>query len=102
MGRGGACCAIALVILALVSATAASAAPPANVQITLSGNRITANWDPPALDGSNVPSAVEIAHSPNMTTDGSFSDSSKLKAPLGLADTTYTSPPLPNGTYYVH
>jgi hypothetical protein len=102
MSRGRWCCAGALVLLALLFPAAAFARPPSNVKITESGGKITATWDDPSYDGSNVPAAVEIAHSAKTAGDGSFSDSSKNRAPLNPGDVTYTSPVLPNGTYYVH
>jgi hypothetical protein len=63
---------------------------------------ITATWDNPSYDGSNVPSAVEIAHYPATWSGGSFADTRKISAPLNPGDITYTSPALPNGTYYIH
>lgn len=94
--------AIAVVMLALLFPAAASAKAPTNVRITASGGKIIATWDDPAVDGSSVPSAFEIAHTSKAASDGSFSDSAKIRAPLDPADTSYTFPALPNGTYYVH
>lgn len=102
MSRGKWWCAGALVLLAMLFPGGALAAPPSNVKVTESGNQITATWDDPSYDGSNVPAAVEIAHSAKTAADGSFSDSAKIRAPLNPLDTTYTSPVLANGTYYIH
>jgi hypothetical protein len=102
MSTGKWCCAGALVLLTMSCPGAASAAPPANVQVTESGGMITATWDDPSYDGSNVPSGVEIAHNSSTGIDGSFSDSTKIAAPLGPTDVSYTSAVLPNGAYYVH
>jgi hypothetical protein len=102
MSLGKGCGAIALVMLALLFPVAAFATAPKNVTITASGGKIIATWDDPAVDGSSVPSAFEIAHSPKTAGDGSFTDSATIRAPLDPADTSYTFPPLPNGTYYVH
>jgi hypothetical protein len=102
MSTGKWCWAGALVFLTMLCPSAVFAAPPANVKVTESGGMITATWDNPSYDGSNVPSGVEIAHNSTTGSDGSFSDSTKITAPLNPGDVTYTSPVLPNGAYYIH
>jgi hypothetical protein len=92
-------CAFALLAIA-VFAGAAFAAPPSNVRITESNGRITATWDEPGI--ADVPYRAEVARRPGTSADGSFSDASKISEPLEDIATTWTSPVLPNGTWYVH
>jgi hypothetical protein len=99
MSRGKLSCAVALLATAAF-AGAAMAAPPSNVKVTESGGRITATWDEPGL--FDVPFAAEVARSTRKNADGSFSDAGKIREPLDEIATSWTSPVLPNGTWYVH
>ena len=93
-------CAVALLATGMVLAGVAVAAPPSNVKISVTGNQITATWDEPGL--FNIPLAAEVAQSPGTGADGSFSDPGKIRQPLKETDTSWTSPALANGVWFVH
>jgi hypothetical protein len=88
-----------LVALALLAPASALAAPPTNVTVSENAGRLAVSWD---LALNSLSSAVEIAHSAKTAANGSFSDPGKISASVDESDSTYTSPPLANGTWYVH
>jgi hypothetical protein len=99
MGWTNAFCVAALAALVVLIPGGALAAPSTNVTVTESAGRLTVNWD---LAMNSLSSGVEIAHSAKTAGNGSFSDPKKISASVDESETTYTSPPLPNGTWYVH
>ena len=99
MSRGALYWALALLAIA-VFAGAATAAAPSNLKYSVSGARITATWSEPGI--LDIPLAAEVARSPKVHADGSFAEAGKIRQPLGELDTSWSSPPLPNGTWYVH
>jgi hypothetical protein len=99
MSRGKLYCAFAL-LAAATFAGVAVAAPPSNLRITESGSRITATWKEPGL--FDIPLAAEVARRATISADGSFADGGKIREPLDEIATSWTSPVLPNGIWYVH
>jgi hypothetical protein len=99
MSRGRLYCAFALLATVLFAGVA-FAAPPSNVQISESGGRITATWNEPGI--SDIPQTAEVARSPATAADGSFSAQGKIRQALEGYETSWISPVLSNGTWYVH
>ncbi len=99
MGRRKWLWAAALVAGALLAPASARAAPATNVTVSEAGGRLTVNWE---LALNSLSSGVELAHTSKTAVNGSFSDPGKVTGTVDESETTYTSPPLANGTWYVH